>query len=209
MAVIAAGFQPVVRTRRIVAAGFIAPDQVGSSAHRNTRGGRGVFAGGRTSCIDRAPGGIVIEAVPQGWFSNSYRLQQPHGTVAELDVSNWREKAEFDVEGGHYRLYREGFASGAFVLERDGKTVARALKPSAFRARFQVEIGGRAFELRRGGWTSNFGVFDGERQVGSIRRAAMFTRRAIIDLPDAWPLAAQVFVFWLVLVIWIRDQAAS
>lgn len=151
----------------------------------------------------------MIEAVPRGWFSNSFRLQQPHGTVAEIDVSNWREKAEFDVQGGHYRLYREGFASGAFVLERDGQVVARALKPSAFRSRFEVQLGGRTLDLRRAAWSSNFGLFDGERQVGSIRRAGILTRRALIDLPDDWPLAAQVFVFWLVLVIWIRDQAAS
>jgi hypothetical protein len=151
----------------------------------------------------------VIEAVPKGWFSNSFRLQQPHGTVAELDVSQWREKAEFDVQGGHYRLYREGLASGAFVLESQGKVLARAFKPSAFRARFELEVGGRAFTLRRTRMRSGFGLFQGERQVGSVQRAGMFTRRALIDIPDDWPPAAQVFVFWLVLVMWIRDQAAS
>ena len=151
----------------------------------------------------------MIVAVPKGWFSSDYRLQQPHGTVTEIDVSGWREKAEFEVHGGQYRLSREGLASGAFVLESDGKMLARAVKPSAFRARFQVQFGGRTFELRRGGWSSNFGLFDGATQVGSIRRAGMFTRRAIIELPHDWPLAAQVFVFWLALVIWNRDQAAA
>ncbi|MBW3571579.1 MAG: hypothetical protein KY467_10775 [Gemmatimonadetes bacterium] len=151
----------------------------------------------------------MIEAVPTGLFSNGFRLQQPHGTVAELHVSGWREKAEFAMHGGRYRLYRQGFASGAFVLEGNGRILARAVKPSAFRARFHVEVGGRTFELRRTAWSGNFGLFDGGTQVGTIRRAGMFTRRAIIDLPGDWPLAAQVFVFWLALVIWNRDQSAG
>jgi hypothetical protein len=151
----------------------------------------------------------VIEAVPKGWFSNGFRLQQAHGTVAELNVSGWKEKAEFDIAGGQYRLYREGWASGAFVLESNGKVVARAMKPSAFKARFQVEVGGRTFDLRRTTWSSSFGLFEGDRQVGSVRRAGMLTRRAVIELPDAWPLAAQVFVFWLALVMWNREQSAS
>lgn len=151
----------------------------------------------------------MIEAVPKSWFSGDYRLQQAPGTVAELDVSGWREKAEFDIHGGHYRLDREKAPSRAFVLMRDTQQLARALKPSAFRSRFEVQVGGRTFEMRRGGWQSNFTLLDGERQVGSVRRAGVFTRRAIIDLPDDWPLPVQVFVFWLALVIWNREQEAA
>ncbi|HEX2206805.1 MAG TPA: hypothetical protein VHG93_03930 [Longimicrobium sp.] len=152
----------------------------------------------------------MIEAVPTSWFSGDYLLQQPHGTVAELDVSAWREKAEFEVQGGRYRLSREGMRSGAFVLESQGQMLARAVKPSAFRARFEVQFAGRTYELRRGGWaSSSFGVFAGHQQVGSVRRAGVFSRRAYIDLPDDWPLAAQVFIFWLALVIWNRERAAA
>ena len=151
----------------------------------------------------------MIEAVPTRWFSGDYRLQQPHGTVAELNVSAWREKAEFQIQGGRYRLDREGRPSRAFVLMRGGELLARAIKPSAFRSRFEVQFAGHAFELRPQGWRSDFVLYDGTVQVGSVRRAGAFTRRAIIDLPEVWPLAAQVFVFWLALLIWNRQQAAS
>jgi hypothetical protein len=152
----------------------------------------------------------VIEAVPKRWFSNDYRLLQPHGPVAELDVSGWKEAAEFDVAGGRYRLYRERMASGAFVLEGSGGIVARAVKPSALKARFEIQIGGRLFALRRPRWwRSDFALFEGQTQVGSVRRAGAFTRRTIIDLPHDLPLAAQVFVFWLALVIWTREAAAA
>lgn len=151
----------------------------------------------------------MIEAVPKSWFSGDYRLRQPHGTVAELDVSAWREKAEFDIQGGHYQLYREGHPSRAFVLMRGSQLLARALKPSAFRSRFEVQVGGRTLELRPQGWRSDFILYDGAVPVGSVRRAGAFSRRVIIDLPDDWPLAAQVFVFWLALLIWNRQQAAA
>jgi hypothetical protein len=151
----------------------------------------------------------VIEAVPSGWFSNSFRLQQAHGTVAEINLSGWREKAEFAIQGGSYRLYREGFASGAFVLEGQGQTLARAWKPSALRARFELEFPGHTFTMRRTGMGRGFGVFAGERQVGSIRRAGLFTRRTIIDLPADWPPAAQVFAFWLALIIWRREESSG
>lgn len=152
----------------------------------------------------------MIEAVPKGWFSNDYLLRQPHGTVADLDVSGWREKAEFDVAGGRFRLYREGMASGAYVLEQQGSVLARAVKPSAFQARFELQVGRRSFTLRRPRWwRSDFALFEGETQVGSVRRAGAFTRRTLVDLPAELPLAVQVFVFWLALVIWTREAAAA
>ena len=152
----------------------------------------------------------MIEAVPKRWFSGDYLLRQAHGTVADLDVSGWKEKAEFDVAGGRYRVYREGVASGAFVLEKNGQKLARAVKPSAFQARFELQVGGRSLTLRRPRWwRSDFVLFEGGVQVGSVRRAGAFTRRTIIDLPHDWALAAQVFVFWLALVIWNREQSAA
>ncbi|HEV3050828.1 MAG TPA: hypothetical protein VGX50_10985 [Longimicrobium sp.] len=152
----------------------------------------------------------MIVAVPRKWFSGDYLLQQAHGTVADLDVSAWREQGEFDVAGGRYRVYREGMASGAFVLEKSGQTLARAVKPSAFKARFEIQAGGRAFTMHRPRWwRSDFALLEGQTQVGSVRRARAFTRRTIVDLPHDLPLAAQVFVFWLALIIWNREQSAA
>jgi hypothetical protein len=152
----------------------------------------------------------VIVAVPKRWFSNDYRLQQAHGTVADLDVSGWKEAAEFDVAGGRYRLYRQRMASGAFVMDQGGNVVARAVKPSALQARFELQVGRRSFTLRRPRWwRSDFALLEGETQVGRVRRAGAFTRRTLVELPDDLPLAAQVFVFWLALVIWTREAAAA
>ena len=58
----------------------------------------------------------MIEAVPKHIFSNDYILRASDGQLAELDVSSWRERAEFVLDGASYRLYRDGIV-GPFVLE--------------------------------------------------------------------------------------------
>lgn len=151
----------------------------------------------------------MLEAIPRGIFSNDFQLRHRGRVVAELDVSTWREKAEVEIEGVRYRLYREGLLSGAFVLERDGQVLAQAVKPSAFRSQFEVETVGRRFSVRKISMWSLFGVFEGDSQIGSISQARWFTRRMHVDLPADWPIALQVFVFWLALLIVRREAAAA
>ena len=152
----------------------------------------------------------MLEAIPKNVFSTNYVIRVPGRTPAMLDVSLWRERAELEMDGAVHRFYREHLLGGAFLLERAGVVVARAVKPSAFRARFDVEIGGRPFIVRKTSiWRRHFGVFSGEQQIGAVRPAGFFTRRALIELPADWPLAHEVFVFWLVLIIWRREAAAA
>lgn len=147
----------------------------------------------------------MLEAVPKRLFSTDYLLRSPDGDFAELDVSGWRERAEFELDGAAYRLYREGMVSGAFVLERDGVAAARAWKPSAFRSTFELDAGGRALTLRRASlFRRRFALLDGGREVGSVGPAGLFSRRVRVDLPAALPFALQIFVFWLVLLMWER-----
>lgn len=114
------------------------------------------------------------------------------------------------IEGQPYKLYREGLMSGAFVLEREGRTVVRAIKASAFRSQFDLELESHRCSLTRSSlFGRSFSVLQGGAVIGSIRPAGVFTRRAIVDLPRDWPIPVQVFVFWLVLVIWSRDRSAA
>lgn len=152
----------------------------------------------------------MIEAVPRGIFSSGFQLQQDGRLVADLDVSSWREKADAQIDGETFRLYREGMMSGVFVLEWNGKTLARATKPSVFSDRFELEVGNRSFTLRKESmWSRRFGLFEGEQQVGRVAPAGMFTRRTLVELPADWPASVQTFVFWLALLIWNRNQSGS
>lgn len=152
----------------------------------------------------------MIEAIPGGLFSKDFSLHEQGRLLAELDVSSWREKAELEIGGTPYRLYREGLVSGAFVLESDDGILARAAKPSPWRHRFEVELGGRSYTLQRlSVFGRRFGLFAGDRQIGGVYPAGPFTRRTRIDLPVGWAPAVRVFVFWLALVLRMRDANAA
>jgi hypothetical protein len=152
----------------------------------------------------------MLEASPRHLFSNDFVVRSSGRIVGTLDVAIWRERAELEVDGIWYRLYREGMMSGAFVLERAGAIMARAVKPSAFRSRFDVDLGGRPVTLRKlSAFRRTFGIFSGDQQVGVIRPAGMLTRRALVELPSDWPAELQLYLFWLALVIWRREDSAG
>jgi hypothetical protein len=154
--------------------------------------------------------GQLLEAIPTGIFSNRFRLQQEDELLGEFDPSIWRDKARLEIEDGTHELYREGQFRGDFVLEHNGKVVARATKPSAFRGIFTVELSDRHLILRkRSVWGRDFVLFDGEKEIGTIRPRGFFRRRTNIELPGDWPLPLRIFVFWLAFLIWKRDDAAA
>jgi hypothetical protein len=152
----------------------------------------------------------MLEAVPKTIFANGFFLQERDVLLGEIDSSLWREKARLEIERAIYLLYREGYFTGAFILEREGAVVARALKPSAIYKTFEVELPDRHLVLRKlSVLNRRFGLFDGEIQVGSIYPLHAFTRRTNIDLPTDWPLPIRAFLFWLVFIIWKREQTAA
>lgn len=152
----------------------------------------------------------MLTARPKWLLSSDYVLEQDGRVLVEMDVAMLRQRARLVVEGAEYEGYREGLFSGPFVLERRGEVLARAVKPSAFRNRFEVEYLGARYELRREHvFSMTFTVGQGAGQVGRVERTGLFSRRGIVDLPAAWPLPVQAFVFWLVLIIWIRLEASG
>ena len=152
----------------------------------------------------------MLEIAPKHIFSNSYHFRTDEHAPVVLNASAWRERAEFELHGSRYRLRRASRLKGPFLLERDGRVIAHAHKPSAFRDRFELEVNGRKYVLRRPAMFSRrFVVFDGEQQIGEIAPAGAFSRRARVQLPSDWTVPAQVFAFWLVLLTWNRQAAAA
>jgi hypothetical protein len=152
----------------------------------------------------------MLEAIPTDIFATNFRLQQQNKLLGEVDTSVWRSKARLELEEGTYELYREGTFGGDFLLERNGNVVARATKPSALQNRFEVELPNRYLVLRKlSVFSRRFGLFDGEKQIGSIYPLGIFARRANIDLPADWPLATRIFLFWLALLMWKRQNRAA
>jgi hypothetical protein len=152
----------------------------------------------------------MLEAIPTNLFSYNFRLQQGGELVGEVDVSMLRDKAQVELQEGTYTLRREGLWSGDYLLEKDDTVIARATRTGVFQPSFEVALpNSRPVMLRRlSMWNRPFGLFEGEKQIGSVYPAGMFTRRSNIDLPGDWPLINRIFVFWLVFLIWKRQSAA-
>jgi hypothetical protein len=95
---------------------------------------------------------------------------------------------------------------GDFIIEANGRELARATKPSAFRDTVIVHVGGKDYTLRKPSiWRRGFVLMDGERQIGSISPESVWTRRSAADLPSDWPVPIKSFVIWLVILLWKRN----
>jgi hypothetical protein len=149
----------------------------------------------------------MLRAIPKGWLSWDFVVKQGSQTLAEIDVSWWREQGELAVRGRTYKVFREGLMSGAFVLESAGSVLARAEKPSAFRRSFAIEHAGRQYTLRsKSAFGRAFELLDGPRAIGSISPEWIFSRRASADLPEDLPLEVRVFIIWLTIILWKRES---
>jgi len=151
----------------------------------------------------------LLQAVPTSLFAKIFRLHQDDQLVGEVDTSLWGDRARMEVEEGSYDLHRERFCAGDFLLEGDGKLIARASRPSWYRCTLEVELPNRRLTLRKvSPWKRRFELFEGEKPVGSVYPLGLFSRRTHIDLPDDWPLAVRGFLFWLVFLAWKREESA-
>jgi hypothetical protein len=152
----------------------------------------------------------MLEAIPKNFFSTRFQFQQENQVLGQIDNSIWREEARVELKDGTYLLSREGRFSGYFLIEHNGRLVARASKPSALRNTFEVEVAGRLLVLRQLSiWKRRFGLFNGDKQIGSIYPLRVLSRHAHIDVPGDLPLPIRVFLFWLVFIVWKRQSQAA
>ena len=152
---------------------------------------------------------MMLQIVPTHWYSWDVTVSDESRPVAGIALSWWREKGVLTIEGATYRLYREAPMSGDFVLEHAGSLLARAEKPSVFRREFVIRYAGREYRLRPGSmFRRAYVLLSGSRQVGSIAPKSAFTRKAAADLPHDLPLPVRLFIVWLTVISWRREQSS-
>jgi hypothetical protein len=151
----------------------------------------------------------TLKLIPKSWLSWDFNVLQDDHLVAEIDISQWREKGKLAIDGSHYDVYREGLLSGAFLLEGDGTRLAGAIKPSVFARSFEVEYIGKTYQWRGELFKRKFILSEGEQEVGSLTPDGIFTRRATAEFPDDLVLPVKVFLIWLALILWKRDAESS
>lgn len=147
---------------------------------------------------------------PKHWYSWDFDARGEDGVSIDFDLSHWREKGVITVDGVEHRVFREGWMSGDFVMERDGQAIVRAEKPSAFRNAFIVSVEGRQYTLRKKSFARRaFVLMQGDTEVGSLAPDTFWKRRATVSLPADLPAPVRAFITWLAIILWKREADAA
>ncbi len=152
----------------------------------------------------------VLTATPKNIFSYDYHVLRGEDRIAFLDLALVRRRGSIIIGEQTLRVEANGILRPQFVLYLDDRPIAEAQKASVFRDRLYLKLGNAECEVRRRGLLGlRFEVLVNEQKVGEIVRLRWYSRKARIDLPEDWPLGLQLFVFWLVVLIWKRDSNSS
>lgn len=161
----------------------------------------------------------MLAATPTSLLSRNFTLSADGRLLGRLDQASFRERATVTLDGtpytfSHHRLQR------AYTLEVAGREVARARREGLVRRIFEVTADGGAagasplalrLQQRRSllSLSHRFDVSDGRDVVATIRRPNLFGRRAQADFPPSIPLPVQVFLLWIALMMWKRDDSSG
>ncbi|HRV93417.1 MAG TPA: hypothetical protein P5526_14755 [Anaerolineae bacterium] len=148
----------------------------------------------------------MLRAIPDGWFSWDFTIFDNNTPIVNVDLAWVRESGEFNLGGSNYKVYREGFFSGVFILEKQGQALARAEKPSALFRSFKVEYESKSYKLEaETALRRKFVLRAGERRIGTLEPEHAFSRKAIINLPEDIALPVRIFMVWLTIIMWKRE----
>jgi hypothetical protein len=148
----------------------------------------------------------MLTVIPKTW-SYAFRVTEGSEPIAETEnLSWWRDRARFQIQGSEYTARRD---KSAFTLESANQVLARAERPRRWRRELLVEHSGRQFLLRQeSAFRRGFLVFENAMPLGFISPAGVLTRKAKVELPEELPLYLRVFIIWLVMTTWKRQEAA-
>jgi len=154
----------------------------------------------------------MLTLIPAGWFSWSYRVLRDGADLTRIARPWFREQGSFVLEGVRYEVRRTGWLCGIFALERDGVLLAEATKPSVFRRAFEISVRDDRLDLRAASpFGRTFGLWRGSEPLGTVRPVSVWGRTATADFAAGVAPEVQLFVVFLVLVLWKRaaDAAAA
>ncbi len=132
------------------------------------------------------------------------------GLLTTLNQRWARERGTFQWQNTAYQLGREGCLSGDFFLAQDDRVITRATKTSPFARKFKLNIQDRELILSaKSPFLRTFQLTEQAKVTGTIRPNHALTRKCVIDLPDELDTANQVFIFWLVVLMWRRTSRSN
>jgi len=151
----------------------------------------------------------LLQATPREFSSWDFTIFLDGASIAEIDTFWFRERAAVTIAGHSFTVCRTSMLRDTFEMHSGTEVLAHARK-SALRRSFTVEFTGRDLELKAlSMFTSAFGVFERGNQIGRIGPTSWLTRNAVIDCSGGIAIPVQVFLFWLVVIVWQRAAHRS
>lgn len=124
--------------------------------------------------------------------------------TASVEFDFWSEQGSITLGSSYYGV-QHAWLSGEWLLESGGRVVAVAIKPNPLSRLFEVSYDSQNLVLRaESPFTRAFLVEQGDRLLGTIQPMHPFTRRASINSSSSIEIPIQVFLFWLVVLMWKR-----
>ncbi len=151
-----------------------------------------------------------IYAEPLGWASFGVRLLAGEEELTQLKVSTFKNRGSFYLDGEVFVIEPEGFWRTNALLKRDGVVIAKAVKTSIWKRRFEITSAGHRLVIEGRGWSGReYVLLLGKQEVGWVKREGFTGRRMRLDFPDEVPLVLQVFLTYIVAAQARREAAAA
>lgn len=141
-------------------------------------------------------------------WSWRFDVRPEPGEEVELVIS-LRERCAFRLNGVRYEFRAKGFTRRNFeLMQRD--TVVASAKVGSFRRTFDLEYRGYHLTLKaKSMFRRAFLLLRDEELLGTVTPTSILGHGAAAELSELLEPPAQLFVVWLVLVMWKREVATA
>lgn len=153
---------------------------------------------------------IVLEAIPQSWFSQVFNVLENGVVVAQINPSGWREKGVLSVGDSNYHASSEGWIRDQFLLSLNTKHIAVAERAGGWLSPvFDVKYGDELDKLTSSWFKSSYTIQRNGQEIGSITPTGILARRVTARFPDDLPRPVQIFIIWVTNILRARSADVS
>ena len=149
----------------------------------------------------------MMKVIPKAWSYTFSVIDDSKPVAQAVNLSWWRDKGELRIQDKVYTARRE---KSSYVLESASGILARTERPRRWHRELVIEHSGHRYTLRaESPFQRGFQVLEGPLKIGSISPDGLFTRKASVDVPKRFPLCLQVYIIWLVMMLWKNEEMSG
>ena len=149
---------------------------------------------------------MELSCLPQSVCSWDFHVYGGKTGQASLTFNFWSEQGAIYHGGLDYKVEKHGPLSGHWSLQQNGQNIVDARKPDSLFRTFELQSSHMVLIVKaQSPVRRSFDIWYGDRLLGTISPVHPFTRRAVITCDDSVPELSQIFAFWLVVMLTLKD----